>query len=98
MTDKKPNDNTEILAIYDVIAYLRDTLTSKNKDYGSSAFERPYLHPHLPPEDAILIRMSDKVNRLHNIMQNNAVCDETIDDTILDLAGYCVLFLASRKH
>ena len=90
-------DNKEILAIYDEIAHLRDTLTSKNKDYGSSAFERPYLHPHLPT-DAILIRMSDKVNRLHNIMQNNAVCDETIDDTVLDLAGYCILFLANRKH
>lgn len=91
-------DNTDILAIYDEIAHLRDTLTSKNKDYGSSAFERPYLHPHIPVEDAILVRMSDKVGRLHNLMQNNAVCDESIDDTVLDLAGYCILFLANRKR
>jgi len=97
MVNEKTTDNKEILAIYDVIAHLRDTLIGKNKDYGSSAFERPYLHPHLPVVDAILVRMSDKVNRLHNIMQNNAVCDETIDDTVLDLAGYCILFLANRK-
>lgn len=91
-------NNINLQAIETEIAILRDTLIKKYTDYGSSAFERPYLHPHIPVEDAILVRMSDKVNRLHNIMQNNAVCDETIDDTVLDLAGYCILFLANRKR
>lgn len=92
---EQPTD-TNLLAIYDEIAKLRDILTAKNKDYGSSAFERPYLDPGIPAVDAILVRMSDKVNRLHNIIKRGAVCDESIDDTVLDLAGYCILFLANR--
>lgn len=77
---------------------LRDLLVSKNRDYGASAFESPSLLPGLMPNAAILVRMSDKINRLQTLSRERItrqVASETFDDTIRDLAGYCILYLAA---
>lgn len=79
---------------------LRDLLISKNVDYGASAFESPSLMPGLTPTAAILVRMSDKINRLQTLAARSGeglVKDETFDDTVRDLAGYCVLYLATKE-
>ena len=82
---------------------LRDLLVSKNRDYGASAFESPSLLPGLMPNAAILVRMSDKINRLQTLSHERVtrqVASETFDDTIRDLAGYCILYLAAveKEH
>lgn len=60
----------------------------KNKDYGNSASELYKKFGLI----SYVIRINDKVNRINNIMMNgNAVKDETIEDTLLDLANYCLL-------
>lgn len=51
-------------------------------------------------EQGILVRMSDKLSRLANLMQDGherGVSDETVDDTLLDLINYSVLLAAYRK-
>ena len=69
------------------------TLLKKNADYGSSAWTRPVTAPHLPARTAILVRMADKVNRI-GALQNKPpeVAGESLSDTVLDLAGYAILY------
>jgi hypothetical protein len=73
---------------------LVETLLRKNADYGSSAWQVPLLNPRLSAGDGILVRMSDKVHRIRSLMQQPAAVDESIEDTILDLGGYSILWLA----
>ena len=46
-----------------------------------------------------LIRLEDKQRRLENLVLNgNQQVDESIDDTLLDIAGYAVLTMISRGN
>lgn len=70
------------------------TILRKNQDYGSSAWETPMLAPDIPAEKAIRVRMSDKIKRLVKLLSqpdSQQVLSESIEDTFLDLAGYCIL-------
>ncbi|MBQ3349179.1 MAG: DUF1599 domain-containing protein [Thermoguttaceae bacterium] len=94
---EEPVDNSR-QAIEDVFENLHDLIIRKNTDYGNSAFDPPVLNPNATAENAILTRLSDKFSRLRHILQKGAlVADETVEDTIKDIAGYCVLFIANRK-
>ena len=97
MSDAKLCDKPSVRTINDVVSELRTVLIKKNKDYDDSAFQSPILNPTTTAESGILTRMSDKVSRIRNLLQNPASVDESLEDSILDLAGYCVLFLANRK-
>lgn len=71
------------------------TLLAKNRDYGGSAWRRPVLAPQLRTGDAILCRMSDKVERLQKLLRDgNPAVAESIEDTMSDLGSYCLLWLA----
>lgn len=77
------------------------TLLAKNTDYGSSAWKTPCLAPECDADTAIRVRMSDKVLRLANIfLRSNAteVASEAIEDTVADLGGYCLLWIARPKE
>jgi hypothetical protein len=70
-------------------------LLKKNQDYGSSAWSRPLLAPELPPRSAILVRMSDKINRLLSLLAKGSaeVKEESFLDTMRDLGCYTLLYL-----
>lgn len=72
-------------------------LVRKNQDYGSSGMKRPVLMPNLTPRQALLCRMSDKVARIAQLADGSdpQVADEKLEDTIRDLAGYCILWLTA---
>lgn len=71
------------------------TLLKKNADYGSSVFKTPRLAPETDPGTAIRVRMADKVERLERLLGGEpAEVKESINDTMLDLAGYAILYLA----
>lgn len=75
------------------------TLLRKNSDYGSSVWEEPVLAPDCSTDAAIRVRMSDKVSRIRSLLSKRAeVKEETIEDSIGDLGGYCLLLLASPKR
>lgn len=79
---------------------LAELLCRKNTDYGDSAEKSPVLLPFLPPRTAIFVRMSDKIERMRTLLTRQAcavVQDETFQDTVRDLAGYCVLLLITGK-
>lgn len=66
----------------------------KNNDYGD-AFAK--LRDEVPT--AILVRIFDKYSRLKNLLQGaeQKVNDESIQDTLKDLANYAILELIERK-
>lgn len=75
--------------IEDILTHLEETLISKNKDYGNS-FDEQMDEFGLK---AGAIRISDKFKRMKQLINNEAnVKDEALEDTMLDLAGYSVLF------
>lgn len=47
-------------------------------------------------EQGILVRLTDKLSRLANLMTRDAkVVDESVRDTVLDIVNYALLFLAA---
>ena len=73
-------------------------LLAKNTDYGGSAWQIPTLAPELSPREAIQCRMSDKVQRLQTLLSGTAPeVLESTEDTMRDLAGYCILWLGAPQ-
>ena len=65
-------------------------LVKKNHDYGNSFGDQ------LAEDGPIVfkIRMKDKISRLRTLLTTEAqVKDESIEDTLRDIIGYCILFL-----
>lgn len=74
---------------------LFETYKAKNADYGDSFAQVRQKYPN-----AILIRLNDKLNRLETLMNGaeQHVNDESIEDTLLDLANYCIMELVERRY
>lgn len=74
---------------------LTEIYKKKNHDYGNSFSE---TFQKLGIISAVT-RISDKTNRLVNLCQvRDAKVDESIEDTLMDLANYCILTLMEMKH
>lgn len=71
----------------------------KNKRYGArNIFEPGPFTAGAAPDLTIRARMGDKVQRLQNLWQGvEGTEDETIEDTVRDLMGYCGLWLACNE-
>ena len=67
----------------------------KNERYGDSFAK---LRKELG-YDSILYRVGDKYHRLQQLLRNPWLSheDESIDDTLLDLANYCIMELIERQ-
>ena len=78
----------------DMCGKLNATYAAKNHDYGDSFAKVRAVVPN-----AILVRLHDKLNRLTTLMsgENAMVKDESIDDTLLDLANYALMELVERE-
>jgi transcriptional regulator of heat shock response len=80
-------------------------VTIKNADYANSddAFAnfRAVSNFGIDPKQAILVRMTDKMMRISNLLKrSNQVTDEKITDTLIDLANYSIilkLFIEDQK-
>ena len=78
---------------WEICRELNETYKAKNADYGDSFALVRKKYPN-----AILIRLNDKINRLETLMNGEKQhVDESIDDTLLDLANYCIMELVERK-
>ncbi len=70
---------------------LNDIYTKKNHDYGDS-FHTTYLEEGMAMPR---IRLSDKLNRFKSLTKSKDVTrqvnDESIRDTLLDLANYALM-------
>jgi hypothetical protein len=78
-------------ALSQVMVEIREKLLAKHHDYGPGNLLKD-------GELGIVIRSSDKVERLRHILRNEAqVSDEKIEDTWSDLAGYAIQALLLRR-
>lgn len=87
--------------LVDTGADLIQTLLDKNADYGEVGLAPPELLPMMSADAGILIRLGDKFARLRSLMESAAgprQADESMADTIRDLAGYCLLWLVARAE
>lgn len=84
------------MVLYEAIVnQMKDICIAKNKDYGTSVQDTYEKFGDL----AYIVRLHDKWNRINSLMERDEaeVKDESIDDTILDMANYLLLWLTSRK-
>lgn len=67
---------------------MYETYIRKNHDYGNS-FDKSLDRFGLV---ASIVRIGDKMNRVESLVQKKAmVQDESIRDTLLDMASYCIM-------
>lgn len=73
----------------ELLKQIHATYIQKNRAYGDS-FDKSCNEFGIT---SAMIRLSDKMNRLKALTSNNDIPtgDESIKDTLLDLANYCVL-------
>lgn len=75
---------------------LNQTYANKNHDYGDS-FGKSFAKRG---STAAMVRMEDKWNRLDNLtlhLEDIKVNDESIEDTLLDLANYALMTYMELK-
>jgi hypothetical protein len=79
----------------EIVEGFMDTYIAKNSDYGDSFAKVREEYPH-----AIAIRLTDKLERLKMLLDKDyeqQVHDESIDDTLKDLAVYSIMELMERE-
>lgn len=78
----------------EIVTLLHKTWVEKNKRYGDSFSE---VYDELGDMSA-LTQVLHKVNRLKALTVDEGLDDndESLDDTLLDLANYCVMWLMER--
>lgn len=72
-------------------AELAEFLVLKNRAYGSSASKPLRIFSRVSDLEQLLIRMDDKLSRIARGRDHDKT-DESINDTMRDLAGYIVLY------
>lgn len=76
--------------ITEVCSQLATLLKEKNKKYGDSFTKTAQQYGNI----VIPLRINDKLNRLNQILINGEkdnMPDESVLDTLIDIAGYAVL-------
>lgn len=102
--EKKQDDEDEIneinkvneKSVRQVLRKMGDIFTVKNEKYGNS-FEVSIDKYGMI---AALTRISDKFNRIENLILNNdeGTPDESVMDTLIDMANYCVMTAVYMKN
>ncbi len=87
---------------------MTEIMRAKNADYtGSSAspfanFTQVENNGICTTEQGILVRMTDKMSRINSLLDRDAqVKDESIEDTLLDLANYSIIlagYIRSKRQ
>lgn len=87
----KVPDITDVILFRKITKQMSDTFEVKNDAYGNSFSKSVQKYGMI----AALTRISDKFNRIENLMLGgtNHVADESVKDTLIDLASYCVMAL-----
>ena len=91
---KEPVENEFMEEYKKIVTETMELCVKKNKDYGSSVEDTFEKFGDI----SYLVRITDKYNRICSLLNKEGeVKDESIDDTIRDMANYSFLWLASRN-
>jgi hypothetical protein len=87
MSDKKIRIHKKLCDL------MHELYITKNADYGDSFAK---VRKEVP--NAITVRLLDKIHRIINLLGKDSalVSNEAIEDTLIDLANYCLLELVER--
>lgn len=86
----RPVISDNVQSFMDITTDMAKTYAAKNHDYGNS-FEESLDEFGLV---ASVVRLGDKMNRIKSLIKKEAqVKDESIKDTLLDLATYSIMTL-----
>lgn len=94
--NKKPETPPYISAFEDVANEVLDTFKAKNSDYGNSAHETYKMFGDM----SYAIRLNDKLSRFQALIRPGyeaRVKDESIEDTLKDLATYALMAVVDRR-
>ncbi len=95
--DEDKKDPGEYYRYSNILKRMDETHTRKNNDYGDAAYQG-----YKELGDAYyIVQLHNKLSRLKSLTISNKtqmVKDESIDDTLLDLANYAVMYLESRHR
>jgi len=79
----------------EITGEMLEIYAKKNADYGNS-FEKSLDEFG---DIAFTVRASDKMERIKALMEvENQVKDESVEDTVRDLANYCVMYLVWKEQ
>lgn len=78
-----------------ICSEMTELYSRKNRDYGNS-FHNSYIEEGMA---MARIRLSDKLNRFKTLTRTNqqAVKDESIRDTLIDLANYAIMTIMEME-
>lgn len=86
-----PKFTDDELRFRNITEKMRETFLKKNHDYGNS-FHETWNEFGDKGIITALTQISHKYHRLMNIgLGTKPLVDESIDDTLLDMANYCIL-------
>lgn len=98
-------NNQELIKEFNsILSEMSAILQAKNSDYSDqkdafSNFTNVEKLNITTAERGILVRMTDKITRICNLIDKDpAVKDEAIEDTLMDLANYSVILLAYIRN
>jgi len=103
-------NNKELIEYFETTCQrIVETVKVKNADYTGEN-EDPFINfssvelgiPICSTEAGFLVRMNDKFNRIKSFCKIGIlkVKDESVEDTLIDFAGYCILmagYIKSKK-
>lgn len=93
--EKKDNEPWNVAMFRNVTGEMADTYARKNATYNDSFGKSVEKYGFI----SALTRMSDKFNRVENLIlgAKNEVPDESLEDTLIDLACYSVMTLVALR-
>ena len=94
--DNEPTKESSKATVHESLCNLiHETYVKKNTDYGDSFGESIKDFGYI----AGLVRISDKWNRIKNLLSGSEaqVNDESVKDTLLDMANYCIMLYMEIK-
>ena len=87
--------NNKVRHHADICKELNEIYAQKNHDYGDS-FGKGYAEYGMV---MAVIRLEDKLNRLKSLIKaESLVKDESMNDTLMDLANYAIMTVIERER
>ena len=88
------NEDGYRVFIKPILSNIIDTITKKYEDYGETNLIDSEKFG-IKPKNGILLRINDKINRIHNLLRPERVENfESVEDSFEDAIGYCFLIIA----
>lgn len=73
---------------------MNELYERKNHDYGDSFTDTYQKFGLVAP----VVRLNDKINRLNSLLKNEKQVDESIHDTLIDIANYAAMTIVAMEN